>query len=131
MHKANAPISATREATALNGVDEARLAARLMIHLLVAGPSIVRSLDNPDDTTPPLLESLQALTKRVTDSAVEDVRGLLDVALEGLEREVSAENLRRLLERADDALAALQGWMTLAANARTCLEHPELRGGVG
>jgi hypothetical protein len=115
----------------MNVAEHARSTPHLMLHLLVAGPSLSLSPSDLFDLGPSLLGSIQAMTGSLVSNGIEDVRGLLDVALEGLECEVSAENLRRLLERADDALAALQGWTTLAANARTCLEHPALRGGGG
>lgn len=61
-----------------------------------------------------------------TQRAMEEARGLLEVALETLELQVSADSQRRLLERADDELAAALRWGSLAANARFCREQPEL-----
>lgn len=61
-----------------------------------------------------------------TQRAMEEARGLLEVALETLELQLSADSQRRLLERADDELAAALRWGTLAANARFCREQPAL-----
>lgn len=61
-----------------------------------------------------------------TQRAMEEARGLLEVALETLELQVSADSQRRLLERADDELASALRWGTLAANARFCREQPEV-----
>lgn len=83
-------------------------------------------------------ERLDRLCLHATDRtrrAMEEARGLLEVALETLELQLSADHQRRLLERADDELAAALLWGTLAANARFCREQPalaqQLSGAVG
>ena len=90
----------------------------------------------PDDPTTAALalaalgpDRLDRLCLHATDRtqrAMEEARGLLEVALETLELQVSADSQRRLLERADDELAAALRWGTLAANARFCREQPAL-----
>lgn len=91
---------------------------------------------SPDDPTtdaialaalgPERLDRLCLHTTDRTQRAMEEARGLLEVALETLELQLSADSQRRLLERADDELAAALRWGTLAANARFCREQPEL-----
>ncbi|KRD32078.1 hypothetical protein ASE35_14090 [Lysobacter sp. Root916] len=79
-------------------------------------------------------ERLDRLCLHATDRtqrAMEDARGLLEVALETLELQLSADHQRRLLERADDELATALRWGTLAANARFCREQPELARQLG
>ncbi|KRD75954.1 hypothetical protein [Lysobacter sp. Root983] len=79
-------------------------------------------------------ERLDRLCLHATDRtqrAMEDARGLLEVALETLELQLSADHQRRLLERADDELAAALCWGALAANARFCREQPELMRQLG
>ncbi|RDZ26013.1 hypothetical protein [Lysobacter silvisoli] len=74
-------------------------------------------------------ERLDHLCQQATDQthrAMEEARSLLDLALETLELQLSPDHQRRLLERADDELAAAQRWGTLAANARFCREQPAL-----
>ena len=90
----------------------------------------------PDDPTTAALalaalgpDRLDRLCLHATDRtqrAMEEARGLLEVALETLELQLSADSQRRLLERADDELAAALRWGTLAANARFCREQPAL-----
>ena len=111
----------------MNSAGHTTLPAHLMLHLLMAGPALQQSPTDMAALDSSLSGPIQALTDRLVSAVLEEVRGLLDVALEALERDLSPENLRRLLERADDALAAAQGWSMLAANALTCSEQPELR----
>lgn len=74
-------------------------------------------------------ERLDRLCLQATDQtqrAMEEARSLLDLALETLELQLSVDHQRRLLERADDELAAALRWSTLATNARFCREQPAL-----
>ena len=90
----------------------------------------------PDDPTTDALalsalgpERLDTLCHQATDltqRAMEEARSLLDLALETLELQLSVDHQRRLLERADDELAAALRWGTLAANVRFCREQPAL-----
>lgn len=75
---------------------------------------------------PSRLDRLCQQATDLTQRAMEEARGLLEVAMETLELQLSADSQRRLLERADDELAAALRWGTLAANARFCREQPAL-----
>lgn len=90
------------------------------------------SLDMPEPTAhlarldPGLLDYLQVKATGLHDRAVSEARDVLDAVLESLEYALSTEHQRRLIERADDELASAQRWGELAANARFCLQRPEL-----
>lgn len=75
---------------------------------------------------PELLDYLHAKAVDLHSHAVSEARDLLDVVLESLEQPLPPEHQRRLIERADDELASAQRWGELAANARFCLQRPEL-----
>jgi hypothetical protein len=72
------------------------------------------------------LDHLHTKASDLHHRAIDDARELLDIALESLELPLSLEHQRRLIERADDELASAQRWSELAANARFCLQRPEL-----
>ncbi|MFD1299816.1 hypothetical protein ACFQ4Q_24650 [Lysobacter gummosus] len=98
----------------------------LLLHLLQSPP------ENPEPTAhlsrldPAALDYLRTKASDLHHRAVGEARDLLDIALESLEFHISPTHQRRLLERADEELAAAQRWGELAANARFCLERPEL-----
>lgn len=75
---------------------------------------------------PDLLDYLHTKAVDLHSHAVSEARDLLDVVLESLEQPLPPEHQRRLIERADDELASAQRWGELAANARFCLQRPEL-----
>ncbi|WP_036101607.1 hypothetical protein [Lysobacter capsici] len=75
---------------------------------------------------PAALDYLHTKASNLHHRAVGEARDLLDVAMESLEFPLSLEHQRRLIERADDELASAQRWGELAANARFCLQRPEL-----
>jgi len=75
---------------------------------------------------PELLDYLHTKAIDLHSHAVSEARDLLDVVLESLEYPLPQEHQRRLIERANDELASAQRWGELAANARFCLQRPEL-----
>lgn len=75
---------------------------------------------------PLALDYLQTKASDLHHRAIGEARDLLDIAIESLELPSSLEHQRRLIERADDELASAQRWGELAANARFCLQRPEL-----
>lgn len=75
---------------------------------------------------PAALDHLHTKASDLHLRAIDEARDLLDIALESLEFPLSLEHQRRLIERADDELASAQRWGELAANARFCLQRPEL-----
>ena len=103
-----------------------------MSHRSPALPQAELLLHSPLDTThlakldPTALDYLRIRSSDLHCRAIGEARDLLEVALESLEHSASPERQRRLIERADDALALAQRWGELAANARFCLDHPEL-----
>lgn len=74
---------------------------------------------------PAALDLLHTKASSRHHRAIDEARELLDIALESLDLS-SLEHQRRLIERADDELASAQRWGELAANARFCLQRPEL-----
>lgn len=100
--------------------------ADLLLRLLRSSPEMPQSAAQLARLEPGLLDYLQTKAADLHHRAVGEARDLLDVALELLEQPYSIENQRRLIERADDELASAQRWGELAANARFCLERPEL-----
>lgn len=100
--------------------------ADLVLRLLQYSSEMPQSAAHLARLEPGLLDHLQTKAADLHDRAVGDARDLLDVALELLEQPRSIEHQRRLIERADDELASAQRWGELAANARFCLQRPEL-----
>ncbi|WP_206412687.1 hypothetical protein [Lysobacter enzymogenes] len=76
--------------------------------------------------SPELLDYLYIKALDLHHHVISEARDLLDVALESIEHSLPSEHQRRLIERADDELAAAQRWTELALNAQFCREHPEL-----
>jgi hypothetical protein len=91
--------------------------------LLLHPPLDTTHLAKLDSTA---LDYLRIRSSDLHCRAIGEARDLLDVVLESLEHSMSTEHQRRLIERADDELASAQRWGELAANARFCLDHPEL-----
>ncbi|WP_148650537.1 hypothetical protein [Lysobacter capsici] len=75
---------------------------------------------------PAALDLLHTKASSRHHRAIDEARNFLDIALESLDIPLSSEHQRRLIERADDELASAQRWGELAANARFCLQRPEL-----
>ncbi|MGH8081818.1 MAG: hypothetical protein ACREP7_14685 [Lysobacter sp.] len=100
--------------------------AGLLLRLLQSSPGTPQSATHLARLEPDLLGYLQIKAADLHHRAVDEARDLLDVALELLEQPLSTEQQRRLIERADDELASAQRWGELAANARFCLQRPEL-----
>lgn len=98
----------------------------LLLRLLQSSSQMPQSAAYLALLEPDLLDYLQTKAADLHHRAIGEARGLLDVALELLEQPLSTEQQRRLIERADDELASAQRWGELAANARFCLQRPEL-----
>lgn len=97
--------------------------ADLLLQLLRATTEPAAHLAKLD---PAALDYLQTKASDLHHRAINEARDLLDVALESLDHPLSPEHQRGLIERADDELASAQRWGELAANARFCLQRPEL-----
>ncbi|MGO4776328.1 hypothetical protein AB4084_12630 [Lysobacter sp. 2RAB21] len=97
-----------------------------MLQLLPAIPGRAESAAYLTKFDPAALNNLRTKASDLHHRAVDEARDLLEIALESLEHPLSPEHQRRLIERADDELALAQRWGELAANARFCLERPEL-----
>jgi hypothetical protein len=98
----------------------------LLRHLLRPHPEAPELIAHLSRLDPAALDCLHAKASDLHHRAVGQARDLLDIALESLELPLPPEHQRRLLERADEELASAQRWGELAANARFCLERPEL-----
>lgn len=98
----------------------------LLLQLLQVNTSRLSSTGHLARLDSAALDYLHTTALNLHDRAVDESRYLLDVVLEVLESPLSLEHQRRLIERADDQLASAQRWGELAANARFCLQRPEL-----
>lgn len=100
--------------------------AELLLHLLGNDPSQAVANTHLAKLDPADLDYLRTKALNLHHRAIDEARDLLDVAMESLEHPLSPEHQRHLIERADDELASAQRWGELAANARFCLQRPEL-----
>lgn len=98
----------------------------LLLHLLRNDPEYAGTNTHLAKLDPAALDYLHTKASDLHLRALDGARDLLDIALESLELPLSLERQRRLIERADDELATAQRWGELAANARFCLQRPEL-----
>lgn len=98
----------------------------LLLHLLQNDPEQAGANTHLARLDPAALDYLHTKASNLHHRAIGEARDLLDVAMESLEHSLSLEHQRRLIERADDELASAQRWSELAANARFCLQRPEL-----
>ncbi|UOF14267.1 hypothetical protein IEQ11_21475 [Lysobacter capsici] len=106
--------------------DPAATPVDFLLQLLQATPEQHGSVAHLSKLNPVALDYLQRKAADLHHCAVGEARELLDIALESLDLPLSLEHQRRLIERADDELASAQRWGELAANARFCLQRPEL-----
>jgi len=74
---------------------------------------------------PSLLTDLQTQATQLHDEALQRARTLIAVALETVDQPLTADTQRRLLEQADDHLAAAEHHAQIASNAGFLIEHPE------
>ncbi|QWF16390.1 hypothetical protein [Lysobacter capsici] len=100
--------------------------AYFLVDLLQSDHRTVESAAHLASLKPELLDYLHTKAIDLHSHAISEARDLLDIVLESLEHPLSPEHQRRLIERADDELASAQRWGELAANARFCLQRPEL-----
>lgn len=98
----------------------------LLVQLLRPIPEQPESGAQLAKLSPAALSHLYIKASDLHHRAIDEARDLLDIALESLDIPLSLEHQRRLIERADDELASAQRWGELAANARFCLQRPEL-----
>ncbi|ATE73627.1 hypothetical protein CNO08_21000 [Lysobacter capsici] len=98
----------------------------MLVQLLRTIPEQPESVAQLVKLSPAELNHLYTKASDLHHRAIDGARNLLDIALESLEFPLSLEHQRRLIERADDELASAQRWGELAANARFCLQRPEL-----
>lgn len=98
----------------------------LLLQLLRTVPERHKSAGHLVKLDQAALDHLHTKASDLHHRAIDDARDLLDIALESLEIPLSLDHQRRLIERADDELASAQRWGELAANARFCLQRPEL-----